>query len=193
MTVQSFLNGRDALNHVLNLQRFSLANYLRFARPWTREADCKLLATVFDIAEVQMQNATRIGGLLVERHASIEPGSFPTRFIGLNDLSIEHAALRVAEDLDWIIRNLQSCEDVLGDDAAAWELVQGMLRDEKRNINMLRKDFYPPLGNSGHFREVRYIRRGRRGTWPLSTIRSDCSVRRPARVPFVPYIDAMVR
>ena len=128
---------RQVLNRALNLQRFSLAKYLRYARPWASEADHVLLAVVFRIAQVQKYNATRIGDLLVERHGSAEPGSFPLHFTGLNDLSIRHLAPLVVKDLQRVIHDLRSCAQALRDDSTALELVEAILRDEERHLQIL--------------------------------------------------------
>jgi hypothetical protein len=131
---------RQVLNHALNFQRFSLANYLRYARPWASDADHVLLALVFRIAELQMQNANRIGELLVERHASVEPGTFPMRITGLNDLSIRYAAPHIVDDLEQIIHELYRCGELLRDDHEACEIVQAILRDEQRHLTLLRDE-----------------------------------------------------
>jgi hypothetical protein len=130
------------LNHVLNLQRFSLANYLRFARPWTQEPDHLLLTVVFGIAQAQQENATRIGELLIQRHASVRPGTFPISFTGLNDLSVRHVAPRVVEDLQRTIHDLGWCVEALPDDEAARRIVQAILRDEERHLQILRDELH---------------------------------------------------
>lgn len=133
---------RTVLNQVLNAQRFSLPNYLRYARPWARETDHLLLAVVFGIAEAQTQNANRIGELLIERHANVEPGTFPKRFTGLNDVSIRYAAPRVVEDLERIIGILRFCTEDLCDDPIALDLVRSILRDEQRHLQILNDELH---------------------------------------------------
>jgi hypothetical protein len=59
MPLRPVKQSKFILNHVLNLQRFSLPNYLRFARPWAREPDHILLKLVFGIAQVQHENDMR--------------------------------------------------------------------------------------------------------------------------------------
>ncbi len=140
MALRSIVHGKAVLNHVLNLQRFSLANYLRFARPWACEPDHVLLTVVFGIAQAQQKQAERIGMLLVERHARAEPGTFPLRFTGLNDLSIRRVAPLVAEDLERIVQDLHGCAEALRDDGPALALVQAILRDEQRHLQMLRDE-----------------------------------------------------
>jgi hypothetical protein len=125
---------------VLNLQRFSLANYLRYARPWVGEPDHVLLSVLFGIAQVQRENAMRIGELLVQRHASVEPGTFPAGFTGLNDVSLRHVAMRVVEDLERIILELRLSAAALRDDAIAREIVETLLRDEERHVQILREE-----------------------------------------------------
>ena len=76
MALRPIADSKAILNHVLNLQRFSLPSYLRFARPRAGESDLGLLSVVVGIAEAQVENATRVGELLVERHANSKPGNF---------------------------------------------------------------------------------------------------------------------
>jgi hypothetical protein len=140
MEMRPLIKSESLLNHVLNLQRFSLANYLRFARPWTREADHLLLNVVFGIADAQTQNANRIAKLLVERHASVRPGTFPMRFTGLNDVSIRHAAPSVVEDLERTVHDLRWCAEALRDDDLARDIVQAILRDEQEHLQILRDE-----------------------------------------------------
>jgi hypothetical protein len=140
MKIPSIDDNRAVLNQMLNLQRFSLANYLRYARPWAGEADHLLRAVVFGIADAQSQNANRIGELLVERHASVEPGAFPKRFTGSNDVSIRYAAPRVVDDLGRITQSLRWCAADLGDDAVALDLVQSILGDDQRHLLILRDE-----------------------------------------------------
>jgi hypothetical protein len=148
---------RQVLNRALNLQRFSLANYLRFARPWAREADHVLLAVVFGIADVQRKNSVRVGELLVERHASVEPGVFPMRFTGLNDLSILYAAPHVVEDLERIVQELCVCGDMLRDDRTAWDLVQTILHDDQRHLQILRDELHHAQESAATERQLVYL------------------------------------
>jgi len=166
MVVSSILKSRDALNHVLNLQRLSLANYLQCAKPWTRETDCKLSKIVSAIAAVQMQNAARVSELLIERYGRIDLGTFPAHFTGLNDLSINYAVPRVADDIERMIRDLRSSEDVLRGDRAAWHLVKGILRDEKRHLEMLWNEYHLSVANCGYSHGAPHFRSRRRGMAP---------------------------
>jgi hypothetical protein len=137
MALRPVIKSQAILNHVLNLQRFSLANYLRYARPWAGGPDHILLKVVFGIAQVQRENATRVGELLVQRHASAAPGIFLMSFTGLNDLSVRHVAPRVVEDLERIIHELRLCAEALRDDDLAREIVEAILHDEERHLRIL--------------------------------------------------------
>jgi hypothetical protein len=140
MALRPVINSKAILNHVLNLQRFSLANYLRFATPWAKESDRGLFSVVFGIAEAQMENATRVGELLVERHASAKPGTFPMRFTGLNDVSLRHIAPHIVEDLERNTHDLRWCAESLSRDGTARNIVQEILRDEQRHLQTLREE-----------------------------------------------------
>jgi hypothetical protein len=128
------------LNRVLRLQQRSVANYLRFARPWTSESDHVLLAVVLKIADVQRANARRLGQLLVERRASPLRETFGEELTGLNFLSIRYAAAQVARDLNAIIAELQTCLPTFQDDREAARLIREVLADEQRNLATLQDE-----------------------------------------------------
>jgi len=157
MKAPSKLDHRTVLNRVLNLQRFSLANYLRYARPWAGEADHVLRTVVIGIAEAQSQNAIRVGELLIERHASVKPGTFPEGFTGLNDLSIRYVAPGVVDDLNRILNDLRACGDLLRNDGTAQELVQAIILDEERHAKILSEELQ-------HVRQVESASRQATGT-----------------------------
>jgi hypothetical protein len=139
MALRPVADSKAILNHVLNLQRFSLASYLRFARPRAAESDRDLLSVVVGIAEAQGENTTRLGELLVERHASAKPGTFPMRFTGLNDVSVRHLAPHIIQELERSVHELRWCADALRDDATARDIVKLVLRDEQRHLLVLRE------------------------------------------------------
>jgi hypothetical protein len=128
------------LIRILTLQKCSVANYLRFARPWTNDSDRVLLATIFKIADVQRANAHRVGQVLVDRRASPLRATFDTELTSLNYVSIRYAAAQVARDLESIIKELRACLATLRDDHEVARLVQKVLADEQCNLAMLQKE-----------------------------------------------------
>lgn len=138
MVLRPIADSRAVLNHALNLQRFSLANYVRFAKPWANESDRGLLSVLSNIAEAHTEGATRVGQLLVERHACVNGGAFPARFTALNDLSVRHVAAQMVEDLERNVRRLRSCAEALNDDVTAREIVDELLHEEQHHLRTLR-------------------------------------------------------
>ncbi len=159
MALRPAMKGEILLNQVFNLQRFSLANYLRFAGPWSREPDHVLLEVLCAIAQVQDQNAARVGELLSERHASPRPGNFPTRFTGLNDISVRHAAPHVVEDLERTIYKMSACLEAHGDDSTGRDIVQAILLDEQQNLKILREELdHVPAGETSGQLHALYLK-----------------------------------
>ena len=64
----------DALNGTINTLRYSLARYLRFARPWVDAGAESTAEMIEKVAESHRQHFTRLGELLVERHGHVVIG-----------------------------------------------------------------------------------------------------------------------
>lgn len=127
----------DAINGTINALRYSLARYLRFARPWVDAGAESTAEMIEKVAESHRQNVTRLGELLVERHGHVESRAFPSVFTRLNDLSIEYLLPLVIDDEKQIIRVIESNAVVLEHDAEASSLLDEVLDCEKRRLQVL--------------------------------------------------------
>jgi hypothetical protein len=157
MLMRPLADSKAILNHALNLQRFSLANYVRVANPWADESDRGFLSVLSDIAEAHVQGATRLGRLLVERHATVNAGTFPTWFTALNDLSVRHLAARVVEDLERIAHELRTCAKMLRDDPVAQDIAEKLLRDQQHHLQVLRDAINVGLENGTINRQTKKV------------------------------------
>jgi len=129
----------DAINRMMNALRYSLASYLRFARPWVDAGAQTIAETIGHVAESHRQHVTRIGELLVERHGHVESRTFPRPFTGLNDLSIEYLLPLVVEDEKQIVRIIEASAAALECDAEASDLVAEIIDSEKRHLQILER------------------------------------------------------
>jgi hypothetical protein len=129
----------DAINGTINALRYSLARYLRFARPWVDASAESIAEMIEKVAASHRQHFTRLGELLVERHGHVESRAFPSVFTRLNDLSIEYLLPLVIEDEKQIIRVIESNAVVLGHDAEASSLLDEVLDCEKRHLQVLER------------------------------------------------------
>jgi len=129
----------DAINHVMNALRYSLASYLRFARPWIDASAQSIADTISNVAESHRQHVTRIGELLVERHGHVESRIFPSAFTGLNDLSIGYLIPLVIEDEKQIVRLVEASAPALEYDAEASELVAHIVVSAKLHLQILER------------------------------------------------------
>jgi len=107
----------------MNALRYSLASYLRFARPWIDASTQSIAESIGHVAQHHRQHVTRIGELLVDRHGHVESRAFPQAFTGLNDLSIEYLLPLVIEDEKQIIRVIEATAVALECDAEASSVV----------------------------------------------------------------------
>lgn len=127
------------LNRLYRLEEYSLANYLRFAEPWTTRDRQSVAETIRSIAADQRAFAERIGKLIVARDGTIEPGVFPLRFTALNDLSLDYLIGRVLEDEERIVREVAAILPQLCEDDAAVALARELLAAEQAHLQALRE------------------------------------------------------
>lgn len=127
----------ELLHRLYAVERFSLANYLRYSRPWTTRQSRALLDTVMLVADDQQAAADRIGALIVERGGYAPGGSFPLRFTAYHDLSIDYLIGRVIDEQRRIVDELRSSARQLADDVAAQALVEEILGAETGHLQNL--------------------------------------------------------
>jgi ferritin len=129
----------DSINQVMNALRYSLASYLRFARPWIDASAQSIAETIRHVAQDHRQHVTRIGELLVNRHGHVESRAFPRPFTGLNDLSIEYLLPLVIEDEKQIIQIIEASAVALNCDVEVSDLLAEVLDIEKRHLRVLER------------------------------------------------------
>lgn len=126
------------LNELHAIENFSLANYLRYAKPWVAAADQRLDEAIRHIADEQMESSDRVGSLIIERRGHVEGGSFPMRFTAFNDLSVAYLAPRVMADQERIVREVGAVARQLCSDPAAYDLSNEILSAEHAHLDSLR-------------------------------------------------------
>ncbi len=120
------------LNRLLNLERFSLANYLQYARPVIRSGDEALYDVVKQIASGQLNSGRRIARLIERHKGSIEPAQgFPAAYTACNDLAIHHVLDRLIKDQERIVREVETCLADLHGDQEAEHLAAEVLSSEQ--------------------------------------------------------------
>lgn len=126
------------LNRLLNLERFSLAKYLQYARPLVRPGDEALRDAVGRIACDQLECARRVADLTTRRKAGVQPGQgFPAKYTAYNDLEIRPLLDRLIEDQERIVREVGACLAALGGDHEAECLTAEVLGSEQTHVNTL--------------------------------------------------------
>lgn len=129
----------DAINRPMNALRYSLASYLRFARPRV-DADSRAVAdALIGVATGHDLGVTRIGELLVKRHGHAVSQTFPAVFTALNDLSIRYILPLVIENERQIVRTMEAAAVELECDAVAYDLVAELVDRERRHLHTLQQ------------------------------------------------------
>lgn len=129
----------DTLRKLLAIERFSLANYLRYARPWTGQTweEDRRLAAIDQIARDQQQDAERIAELLIQRDGYVPSGTFPLDFTALNDLALDYVAMRVLENEETMIREIEDAVSQAGGDAELQSVARDVLKAEQSHWRTL--------------------------------------------------------
>jgi hypothetical protein len=127
------------LNQLYAIERFSLANYLRYAKPWVSPADQYLAEAIRHIGDQQSEFADRIGSMIIDRRGHVHSDSFSFRFTAYNDLSVSYLAPRVMEDQERIVRQVSEIAHQLRADAVACDLANEILGAENAHLDNLRE------------------------------------------------------
>jgi hypothetical protein len=127
----------QALNRLLGLLQYSLASYLRYARPWAHAGNARLLEAVLQITADHEARAARVGKMILTRRGKIEPGRFPTRFTAYNYLALDYLARRLVEHERELIEEITRCVAWLGGDAEARRLGADILASERQHLRTL--------------------------------------------------------
>jgi hypothetical protein len=125
------------LNRMLAVFQYSLASYLRYARPWTHPGNARLLEVVRQIAADHEAHVSRVGGLILKRRGKVEPGRFPTRFTAYNDLALDYLARRLVEHERGLIDEVARSVAWLGGDPEARRLGEDILAGERQHLRTL--------------------------------------------------------
>ena len=125
------------LNRMLVTFQYSLASYLRYARPWAHSGNARLLEAVRQITADHEDHARRLGGLILKRRGKVESGRFPTRFTAYNDLALDYLARRLVEHERKLIEEITRCVAWLGGDAEARRLGEDILASERQHLRTL--------------------------------------------------------
>lgn len=155
----------DAINRVMNALRYSLANYLRFARPWSDVRGQSIAETIGCVADGQTRHVMRIGDLLVKRHGHVESRAFPKAFTGLNDLSVEYLLPLVIEDEKQIVRLVEASAAALEGDREASDLLAEIIECEKEHLQRLERS---PVHSRAMMDRASIPARHRTYTWPTA-------------------------
>lgn len=128
---------RRALNRLLTITQYSLANYLVHAPSWTCRGEELMLETTRRVAAGQQAEAMRVGRLLVHRYGYTDLGHFPTRFPEYNDLSLDYLVQRLIEHERLMIDEIGRCAQQLAGDPEAKRLAEEVLAGEKQHLGLL--------------------------------------------------------
>lgn len=133
----SRVHSNEVLNRLLSTQRFSLADYLHWARPWTNFANDRKWEVVCQIVKDHEDDAYRVAHAIEQGGGTIEGGGFPMRFSSLNDLALDFLTLKLIDAQRQTITEIESCVAELQEDLAARSLAEELLGAAKGHLENL--------------------------------------------------------
>jgi hypothetical protein len=137
--INNLSNANQALNYLLELQEFSLANYAAQAGLYANGDRANCLAMIRDIARDQQMRATDVGQLLVNRRAHSNRAGFSVSLTGLNDLCASYVAGRLLREQPALIEAIVETARHLEDDPEAKAIAERILTAERHNLQQLRR------------------------------------------------------
>jgi hypothetical protein len=139
------------LNRLLAAFQYSLASYLRHARPWTPPGRAGLLNAIRRVAADHEDHARRVGRLILRRRGRIEPAGFPLRFTAYNYLALDYLARRLVEHARTIVEEVARGAEALDRDPEAKRLAEHILRGELKHLRALTGLVSPAVRNETAF------------------------------------------
>ncbi|HEY1376984.1 MAG TPA: ferritin-like domain-containing protein [Gemmataceae bacterium] len=125
------------LNRLLAVLRYSLASYLRHARPWAPPGNGRLLDAVRRVAADHEGHARRIGRLILNRRGRVEPAGFPVRFAAYNDLALDYLARQLVAHERTIVEEVACGAAALDRDPEARQVAEHILTVEREHLRTL--------------------------------------------------------
>lgn len=128
-----------ALNHLMANQCYSLVNYLSEAQPWTHPGNEALVEAIRITVADHEHYAQLLADVIQVRRGVLEAGSFPMRFLSLNDLALDYLLVRLIENQQSNIQAAEQCMVELVEDPQAWSLASEVLGSERAHLDILKK------------------------------------------------------
>jgi hypothetical protein len=129
----------DSLNCLLRTLSRSLAMYLSDAMPWTNREDLPAWCAIDDLVFDQKFYAQRVAEAISERDGRLDPGSFPTAYTAIHDLSLEFLYQKVIESHCRDIETIERCASELDDYPALESLAEEILGNARGHLELLGK------------------------------------------------------
>jgi hypothetical protein len=134
---------RNALNRLLAIQRFSLANYVIQASPWTHSGNEPAVETLKVIVDDHAHYAQLLADAIDARDGLVESGSFPMSFASLSDLTLDYVLSQLIEYQHRDIQRIEQCVSELVGDPLAWSLASEVLGSERAHLEILKESLLP--------------------------------------------------
>ncbi len=134
----------DVLNCLLSIQRFSVVSYINETQPRTHPGNEVLVEATRAIAADHEYYSQRLVEAIEDRHGSVNSGSFPMRFMSLNDLALDYLLDRLIENHQRNIQVNERCVAKLVEDPQAWSLATEILGSERAHLDIL-MEFLPQI------------------------------------------------
>jgi hypothetical protein len=144
--LQDTMSVAEILHRLLNLLCRGLPSYAVEINPWMQPDQEPLRRTLADLAADRRLYANRAAQAISQRGEHPDPGPFPLKYTGLNDVSLEYLAREVLDSLQVDIEVLREfsaqlagnpdlhalAQEILGNTIGHAEILEKMMRGEGR-------------------------------------------------------------
>ncbi len=134
------MNGRnriDALNRLLRALNRSLPVYLSGVRIWIGRGQEAARETLARIAADDCRHARRLAEAIRQEEGRPDPGTFPTGFTSLHDVSARFLLERTLEARRRDLATAECCAAALDDPCPARAVVEEVVADLRRHVETL--------------------------------------------------------
>lgn len=134
----------ESLDGLLRLLCRGLPVYLLEVKPWTQPGDESLFKALTHLLDDRRLFAGRVAQEILARGGYPDPGPFPLKFTGLNDVSLDYLARELLDSLRADMEILQNyshrlkelprlhalSEEILGNTKGHAEILEKVIKDE---------------------------------------------------------------
>lgn len=143
----------EALNRMMEIECYSLVDYLSEAPPWTHPGNEELIEVTRNIVSDHQHYSQLLADAIEERDGILDAGTFPMWFPSLNDLALDYLLVELIENQQCNIQVNEQCVAELSDDPLACSVATEVLGSKRVHLEVLQK-FLPQTEPASRYKNL---------------------------------------